>query len=77
MGYNAKFWEKYADENESRVNDEFTKFITDLATALHCSSILEIGCGTGIDHQKYNESFVVNGLDLNNYALIIEKKNLI
>jgi len=76
MGYNAKFWEKYADENESRVNDEFTKFITDLATALHCSSILEIGCGTGIDLQKFNESFVVNGLDLNDYALSIAKKNL-
>ena len=49
MEYDKDFWNKYADENESRNNDEFTKFMTNLARSLHCTSILEIGCGTGID----------------------------
>ena len=43
MKYDKNFWDKYADENESRNNDEFTKFLTDLARSLHCSSVLEIG----------------------------------
>ena len=49
MKYDKDFWNKYADENESRNNEGFTKFLTDLASSLHCTSILEIGCGTGID----------------------------
>lgn len=76
MDYKTKFWEKYADENESRINEEFTKFITNLASALHCTSVLEIGCGTGIDLRGFQDQFDVNGLDLNTYALNIARKNL-
>ena len=49
MEYDKEFWDKYADANESRYNKEFAGFVRNLATSLKCSSVLEIGCGTGID----------------------------
>ena len=76
MQYNEGFWNKYADENESRDNEGFTKFLTDLASSLHCTSILEIGCGTGIDLRKFNDSFEIHGVDLNDHALELAKKNI-
>ena len=76
MEYDKEFWDKYADENESRNNDEFTKFLTDLARSLHCTSVLEIGCGTGIDLRKFDDSFEIHGVDLNDHALELAKKNI-
>ena len=74
MKYDKDFWNKYADENESRNNEGFTKFLTDLASSLHCTSILEIGCGTGIDLRRFNDSFEIHGVDLNDHALELAKK---
>ena len=62
--YNREFWDRYADENESRYNEEFAKFVRDLASSLRCSSVLEIGCGTGIDLRLFPETFDVYGLSL-------------
>tara|TARA_Y100000590_G_scaffold397239_1_gene478643 strand:+ start:634 stop:1203 length:570 start_codon:yes stop_codon:yes gene_type:complete len=76
MDYDEEFWNKYADENESRNNAGFTKFLTDLAISLHCTSILEIGCSTGIDLRQFKEPFNVFGVDLNQYALELAKKNI-
>ena len=76
MEYNEEFWNKYADENESRNNEEFSKFITDLASSLHCTSVLEIGCGTGIDLRKFDDSFEIHGVDLNEHALELAEKNI-
>ena len=76
MDYDEIFWNKYADENESRNNEGFTKFLTDLASALHCTSVLEIGCGTGIDLRKFDDSFEIHGVDLNEHALELAKKNI-
>ena len=76
MKYDKDFWDKYADENESRNNNEFTKFLTDLARSLHCSSVLEIGCGTGVDLRKFDDSFEIHGVDLNDHALELAKKNI-
>ena len=76
LDYDEEFWNKYADENESRNNEEFTKFVTDLARSLHCTSVLEIGCGTGIDLRKFDDSFEVHGVDLNEHALELAKKNI-
>ena len=76
MKYDKDFWNKYADENESRNNEGFTKFLTDLASSLHCTSILEIGCGTGSDLRKYDDSFEIHGVDLNDRALELAKKNI-
>ena len=76
LDYDKEFWNKYAEENESRYNEEFTKFLTDLARSLHCTSILEIGCGTGIDLRKFDDSFEIHGVDLNDHALELAKKNI-
>ena len=76
MQYDKEFWNKYADENESRNNEGFTKFLTDLASSLHCTSILEIGCGTGIDLRKFDDSFEIHGVDLNDHALESARKNI-
>ena len=76
LDYNEGFWNKYADENESRNNEEFTKFLTNLARSLHCTSVLEIGCGTGIDLRKFDDSFEIHGIDLNEHALELAKVNI-
>ena len=76
LDYDDEFWNKYADENESRNNDEFTKFLTNLARSLHCTSVLEIGCGTGIDLRKFDDSFEMHGVDLNEHALELAGKNI-
>ncbi|MDC0036475.1 class I SAM-dependent methyltransferase [Nitrosopumilus sp.] len=75
MEYNEEFWNKYADENESRYNEEFSKYVKDLASSLPgVQSILEIGCGTGIDLRLFANSFQLNGIDLNQRALNIAKE---
>ena len=77
MEYNEEFWNKYADENESRYNEEFSKYVKDLASSLPgVQSILEIGCGTGIDLRLFANSFQLNGIDLNQRALNIAKEKL-
>jgi ubiquinone/menaquinone biosynthesis C-methylase UbiE len=76
LEYDEGFWNKYADENESRNNDEFTKFLTNLARSLHCTSVLEIGCGTGVDLRKFDDSFEIHGVDLNEHALEIARKSI-
>ena len=76
LDYNEGFWNKYADENESRNNEEFTKFLTNLVRSLHCTSVLEIGCGTGIDLRKFDDSFEIHGIDLNEHALELAKGNI-
>ncbi|QLH10254.1 class I SAM-dependent methyltransferase [Nitrosarchaeum sp. AC2] len=73
MNYDKEFWDKYAIENESKFNEEFAKFVRDLAVSLRCTSVLEIGCGTGIDLRLFPESFDVHGADLNDTALDIAK----
>ena len=76
MDYDEEFWNKFADENESRNHEGFTKFLTDLARSLHCTSVLEIGCGTGIDLRRFDDSFEIHGVDLNEHALELAKKNV-
>lgn len=79
MNYNKEFWDKYTDENEARYNEEFAKFTRDLATSLRCKSVLEIGCGTGIDLRLFPDTFEIHGIDLNDKALAIakEKKSIV
>lgn len=76
MTYNKEFWDKYANDNEARYNEEFAKFTRDLATSLHCTSILEIGCGTGIDLRLFPNDFQIYGVDLNENALEIAKEKI-
>ena len=77
MQYNEEFWNQYANENESRYNEEFSKYVRDLASSLPgVQSILEIGCGTGIDLRLFSDSFQLHGIDLNEHALGIAKEKL-
>ena len=71
MSYDKEFWDNYAKENESRYNEAFAKFIRDLVISLRCTSVLEIGCGTGVDLRLFPETFEVHGVDLNDLALQI------
>jgi len=73
MSYNKEFWDKYADENEAKYNEEFAKFTRDLAISLRCTSVLEIGCSTGIDLRLIPDTFQIYGVDLNDNALEIAK----
>ena len=74
MSYDKDFWDKYADENEARYNEEFAKFARDLAMSLRCTSVLEIGCGTGIDLRLFPDTFEIHGIDLNEKALEIARE---
>ena len=76
MNYDKEFWDKYANENESKFNEEFAKFVKDLVVSLRCTSVLEIGCGTGIDLKLFPETIEVHGVDLNDTALNIAKQKL-
>ena len=77
MQYNETFWNKYADENELRYHEEFSKYVRDLANSLPgVQSILEIGCGTGIDLRLFSNTFQLHGIDLNQHALDIAKEKL-
>jgi len=77
MQYNETFWNKYADENELRYHEEFSKYVRDLANSLPgVQSVLEIGCGTGIDLRLFSDSFQLFGIDLNEHALKIAKEKL-
>lgn len=76
MSYDKGFWDKYADENEARYNEEFAKFTRDLAVSLRCTSILEIGCSTGIDLRLIPDTFEIYGVDLDYKALEIAKEKL-
>lgn len=74
MNYDKTLWDNYAIENESRYNEEFAKFIRDLAVSLRCQNVLEVGCGTGIDLRLFPETFEVHGIDLNELAIGMAKK---
>ena len=76
MQYNKEFWDEYTSKNESRYNEEFAKFTRDLAISLRCSSVLEIGCGTGIDLRLFPDNFTIKGIDLNENALKIAKEKM-
>ncbi len=76
MDYDEGFWDRYADDNESRYNEEFAKFVRDLATSLRCTSVLEVGCGTGIDLRLFPDTIQFGGIDPNDHALNIARDRL-
>jgi len=74
MEYDIEYWNKYTDDNESKQNEEFSKFIRDLATSLRSNNVLEVGCSSGNDLSNFPNDFDVHGVDLNEHALDIAKK---
>ena len=70
MKYDAEFWNKYADENESRYDEKFSTYIRNLASSLPgVQSILEIGCGTGIDLRLFPDSFQLHAVSYTHLTL--------
>jgi len=59
MEYDTNYWNKYTNENKSNDNEEFAKFIRDLATSLRATNVLEVGCNIGNDLQGFPENFEV------------------
>ncbi len=74
MGYDEGFWDRYADGNEARYNAEFARYVSGLAASLGCSSVLEAGCGTGIDLRLLPETAGVYGVDPNCRALAMARR---
>lgn len=76
MKYDASFWDAYTLENESRYNELFATMIRECAGD-DCSSILEAGCGTGIDLRLVDSSRVpVYGVDIHLGALHLARHGL-
>jgi len=75
MTYDKEFGEKYAEENDGKFNQEFSKFIHNLAISLHANSFLEVGCSTGNDLIAFPQDYSVNGIDLNELAISKAKQN--
>lgn len=69
MVYDEKFWNKFTENNVSNYNEEFAKFIHDLATSLRCQSVLEVGCNIGNDLMLFTDTIDVHGIDLNDNAI--------
>ena len=69
MVYDKAFWDRYTSENETRYNAKFASLIRDIAISFRCQSILEIGCGTGIDLRLVPDTIRVYGADRHRIAL--------
>ena len=74
MGYDVEFWNKFTENNESNYNEEFAKFIRDLATSLKSQSVLEVGCNIGNDLMLFPETIEVHGIDPNENAIAKAKE---
>ena len=72
--YDVSYWNEYARSNESRYSAEFATTISDMLYDLQCHSVLEVGCGTGIDLLKINQDVLICGADLNSQALCMAKR---
>lgn len=68
------YWNKYAGNNESRYSEEFASAVSNMLRELQCHSVLEVGCGTGIDLLKINQNIMMCGADLNRNALHTAKR---
>ncbi len=67
--YDSEFWDAYASGNESRYDAGFAGRVAYTAGALHCASVLEVGCGTGIDLRLLPRNVRACGLDPNSGAV--------
>ncbi len=74
--YDTDFWNKYTEDDEANYNEEFAKFISNLALSLKAKNVLEVGCNTGNDLRVFSDDFEVHGIDLNENAIEKAKKKL-
>lgn len=76
MVYDKVFWDRYTSENETRYNPKFASLIRDIAISFRCQSVLEIGCGTGIDLRLVPHTIKVYGADRHRIALDIAQTHM-
>ncbi|MDE0525056.1 MAG: class I SAM-dependent methyltransferase [Thaumarchaeota archaeon] len=67
--YDKSFWDEYARSNESRYDAGFAGRVAYTAGELRCASVLEVGCGTGVDLRLVPDGVHVFGLDPNHMAV--------
>ncbi len=72
----GRFWEDYAADADSHYNEEFAKFIRDLAASLRCASVLEVGCNAGNDLRLFSGTTEVHGLDIGQKIVDIARQRL-
>ncbi len=75
MDYDTELWNKYTEENLETSQNELSKFIYYLSVGLGVNRICEAGCNVGNNLSHFPPSFDVHGIDLNEHALKIAKKN--
>ncbi len=71
-----RFWEARAADPDKNYNEEFAKFIRDLALSLRCASVLEVGCNAGNDLRLFPGSVATHGIDSNPGITAIAKARL-
>lgn len=74
--YDKEFWDSYASVNEARYDAEFAGRVAYTANELCCKSVLEVGCGTGIDLRLLPDNVRICGLDPNHSAITTAKINI-
>jgi len=74
MGYDTELWNKYTDDNEGNIQNEFSKFIYFLSLGLGAKKICEAGCNIGNNLSSFPENFEIYGIDMNKNALEKAKK---
>jgi SAM-dependent methyltransferase len=75
MQYDEEIWNKYTDDNKESKQQELTKFIYHITTALGAKKICEVGCNIGNNLFGFPKDFQVYGIDRNEYALEKAKVN--
>ena len=70
MSYDKELWDEYAKRKRSldtmkNLQNSFEIW----QSHLRCKSVLEVGCGTGIDLRLFPETVEVHGIDLNDLAM--------
>lgn len=73
---NDTYWNRYAEDFASNLNEEMAKFINDLALSLRVSSVLEVGCSAGNDLSLFPKDLDVNGIDKSEFAIKTARQNL-
>jgi ubiquinone/menaquinone biosynthesis C-methylase UbiE len=71
-----QYWTAYAKDHAKHYNYEMSKFVSDLAVSLRCTSALEVGCSAGNDLMLFPENIHVAGVDVDEGILEYARKNL-
>jgi len=69
MDYDNDLWTQYTSDNENKQQDDLSKFIYFIASALGAKKICEVGCNVGNNLSSFTTNFDIHGVDMNKVAL--------